>query len=86
MTAEDIEARARKLVAVFIGYEISSVTVDTPMTTALDLDSLDVIELLMEFEEEFEVEISDAEQTKWTDDGCPLSGIVALVQAKAAHA
>lgn len=81
---DDIEARARKVVAEITGHDLSGVSIDTKMVEALDLDSLDVLEMVMGFEEEFNVQFSDAEQTKWEADGCTLGGIVAIVQGKAA--
>lgn len=48
----------------------------------LDADSLDTIELVMALEEEFEIEISDAEGEDMMSRGGNVGQVVALIESK----
>lgn len=58
------EDRARKLVVDHLGVEAEKVTADADFADDLGADSLDMIELVMAFEEEFNIEIADDEGDK----------------------
>lgn len=58
------EDRARKLVVEHLGVETDKVTADADFADDLGADSLDMIELVMAFEEEFNIEIADDEGDK----------------------
>ena len=47
-----------------LGVEISKVTTEAKFIDDLGADSLDTVELIMQFEEEFEVEIPDEDAEK----------------------
>ena len=55
----DIEARVKKIIAEQLGVEESQVTNEKAFVADLGADSLDTVELVMAFEEEFGVEIPD---------------------------
>lgn len=55
----DIEARVRKIVAEHLGADESKVTANASFTDDLGADSIDQVELVMAFEEEFNIEIPD---------------------------
>jgi acyl carrier protein len=55
----DIEARVRKIVAEHLDVEESKITPDASFVDDLGADSLDQVELVMAFEEEFGCEIPD---------------------------
>lgn len=55
--------RVRDIVVEQLGIEADEVTMDSSITEDLGADSLDVVELIMAFEEEFGGEITD-EQSK----------------------
>ncbi len=57
-------ARVREIIAQELGVEQEKVTDDASFVEDLGADSLDTVELVMAFEEEFEIEIpdEDAEQ------------------------
>lgn len=55
----DIEARVQKIVAEHLDVDASKVTSNASFTDDLGADSLDQVELVMAFEEEFGVEIPD---------------------------
>jgi acyl carrier protein len=51
--------RVKKIVAAQLGVEARKVTEDASFIDDLDADSLDVVELVMAFEEDFGIEIPD---------------------------
>ena len=55
----DIAARVKKIVVEHLGVEEEKVTEDASFIDDLGADSLDIVELVMAFEEEFGVEIPD---------------------------
>ncbi|MCC7393380.1 MAG: acyl carrier protein [Sphingomonadaceae bacterium] len=55
----DTAERVKKIVAENLGVEPEKVTVDASFIDDLGADSLDIVELVMAFEEEFDVEIPD---------------------------
>ena len=61
---KDVPAKVRKMVADHLGIEESKVTDEANFMDDLGADSLDTVELVMAFEEEFGSEISDSEAEK----------------------
>lgn len=55
----DIEARVREIVAKHLGIEAEKITEDASFIDDLGADSLDQVELVMEFESQFGCEIPD---------------------------
>ncbi|MDT0577163.1 acyl carrier protein [Croceicoccus sp. F390] len=55
----DTEQRVKKIVVEHLGVEADKVTMDASFIDDLGADSLDIVELVMAFEEEFGVEIPD---------------------------
>lgn len=55
----DIAERVKKIVIEHLGVESSKVTDSSSFIDDLGADSLDTVELVMAFEEEFSVEIPD---------------------------
>lgn len=51
--------KVRKIIAEQLDVDIDSVTNDASITDDLGADSLDVVDLIMSFEDEFDVEIPD---------------------------
>lgn len=60
----ELEAKVIKIVAEKLSIDEKSVTVASRFQEDLGADSLDVVELLMEIEEEFGVSISDEDSEK----------------------
>ncbi len=56
---ENIETRVIKLVAEHLGLEKNKITLASDLIEDLGADELDMVELVMAFEEEFGVEIAD---------------------------
>ena len=57
----DTADRVKKIVVEHLGVEEDKVTPDASFIDDLGADSLDIVELVMAMEEEFEVEIPDEE-------------------------
>lgn len=55
----DIAARVKKIVVEHLGVEEAKVAAESNFIDDLGADSLDTVELVMAFEEEFNVEIPD---------------------------
>ena len=62
--SDNISAKVKKIVADHLGVEESKVTNEASFIDDLGADSLDTVELVMAFEEEFGSEISDSEAEK----------------------
>lgn len=62
--------KVREIVVEQLGVEADNVTIDSTFIDDLGADSLDIVELIMAFEEEFSVEIPDevAEKIKTVKD------------------
>jgi acyl carrier protein len=59
--ANDIEATVKSIIVEKLGVDESDVTTDASFTNDLGADSLDTVELIMEFEKEFDLTIPDEE-------------------------
>lgn len=64
-----IEERVKDLVVEQLGVSPDQVTSDASFIDDLGADSLDTVELVMAFEEEFDVEIPDEDAEKMTTVG-----------------
>jgi acyl carrier protein len=62
--AEDIEQKVIEIVSEQMGVDKSEITRETHFINDLNADSLDTVELVMEFEDEFELSIPDEEAEK----------------------
>ena len=59
-----IETKVIDIVAEQMGVDKAEITRDTSFVNDLNADSLDTVELVMEFEDEFEMSIPDEEAEK----------------------
>lgn len=57
--ANDIESKVKSIIVDKLGVDESEVTNDANFTNDLGADSLDTVELIMEFEKEFDISIPD---------------------------
>ena len=57
--SEDVSSKVKKIVADHLGIDEAKVTDDSSFIDDLGADSLDTVELVMAFEEEFSIEIPD---------------------------
>ena len=65
MSREEIFESVKKVVMEAIGDEEKEITEDTSIVDELGLDSLDIVEMLMALEEEFEISIDDSVTEKF---------------------
>ena len=61
---KNVSSKVKKMVADHLGLEETKVTEEASFTDDLGADSLDTVELVMAFEEEFGSEISDGDAEK----------------------
>ncbi len=73
MSISEMETRLRKIVAEQLGVDETAVVPSASFTEDLSADSLDLVELIMSLEEEFDVEISDEDAEKILTVGDALS-------------
>ena len=64
MSTEEVFERVKKIIVEQLGATEASVTMEASFIDDLGADSLDIVELVMALEEEFDIEISDADAEK----------------------
>lgn len=69
----DIAARVKKIIVDKLGVEGSEVNNEASFTNDLGADSLDTVELIMEFEKEFNISIPDEQAEGITTVGEAIS-------------
>ena len=75
MASPELEARLKKIVAEQLGVDESQIVASARFSEDLNADSLDLVEMIMSLEEEFNVEIPDKEAEKILTVGDALSYI-----------
>ena len=77
MTNPSIEERVTRIVCNQMGTSPEKVTPETSFVNDLGADSLDTVELVMEFEDEFEISIPDEDAEKIQTVGAAIEYIKA---------
>ena len=67
MNSEEIFERVRDIIVEQLGVEKETVTKESSFIDDLGADSLDIVELIMALEEEFDTEIPDEDAEKITN-------------------
>jgi acyl carrier protein len=75
----DISARVRDIIVDKLGVDASDVTDEASFTKDLGADSLDTVELIMEFEKEFNIAIPDEQAEKISTVGQAIEYIKASI-------
>ena len=75
MSTVDIAEKVRSIIVDKLGVEESEVTLEASFTNDLGADSLDTVELIMEFEKEFGISIPDDQAEKIATVGDAVSYI-----------
>jgi len=77
-----IETRVIDIISEQMGADKSEITRETSFINDLNADSLDTVELVMEFEDEFDMSIPDEEAEKIQTVGAAIDYIVNIVKTK----
>ena len=78
----DVEAKVKEIVMDKLGVEESQITQEASFTNDLGADSLDTVELIMEFEKEFDLAIPDDQAEKIATVGEAIAHIEEAVESK----
>jgi acyl carrier protein len=74
----EIEAKVKAIIVDKLGVDEAEVTPNASFTNDLGADSLDTVELIMEFEKEFGISIPDEEAEKISTVGDAIAHIEAI--------
>jgi len=81
----DVQAIENKVIEIIseqMGVDKAEITKETSFINDLNADSLDTVELVMEFEDEFDMSIPDEEAEKIQTVGAAIDYIVSIAQTK----
>ncbi len=79
---EEVEGKIIEIVSEQMGVDKGEITRDTSFINDLNADSLDTVELVMEFEDEFDMSIPDEEAEKIQTVGAAIDYIVQIVKSQ----
>ena len=79
---KEIEAKVIDIISEQMGTDKAEITRETSFINDLNADSLDTVELVMEFEDEFNMSIPDEEAEKIQTVGAAVDYIVKVASAK----
>ena len=87
MSADDVDVQAieEKVIDIIseqMGTDRSEITRETSFINDLNADSLDTVELVMEFEDEFDMSIPDEEAEKIQTVGAAIDYVAKVLQSK----
>ncbi len=87
MSADEVNVQAigNKVIEIIseqMGVDKSEITRETSFINDLNADSLDTVELVMEFEDEFDMSIPDEEAEKIQTVGAAVDYVVNAVRSK----
>ena len=87
MSANDLDAQAieKKVIDIIseqMGVDKAEISKETSFINDLNADSLDTVELVMEFEDEFDMSIPDEEAEKIQTVGAAVDYILKVAQSK----
>jgi len=80
MEAQEVESQVIDIVAEQMGVDKGEINRDTDFINDLNADSLDTVELVMEFEDAFETSIPDEEAEKIKTVGQAIDYIMAHME------
>lgn len=87
MSAEEVDIKEIKekvidIISEQMGADKSEITRETSFINDLNADSLDTVELVMEFEDEFDMSIPDEEAEKIQTVGAAIDYVAKVIQAR----
>ncbi len=68
--------KVKKIIIECTGADDEDITTETDLNADLDMDSFDIVEMIMDIEEEFNIEIPDSEAEKF----CTVGDIVEYIK------
>jgi acyl carrier protein len=77
-----IEDRVVEIISEQMGVDKAEITRETSFINDLNADSLDTVELVMEFEDEFDMSIPDEEAEKIQTVGAAIDYVAKITQSK----
>ena len=80
--AQSIENKVIEIISEQMGVDKSEITRETSFINDLNADSLDTVELVMEFEDEFDMSIPDEDAEKIQTVGAAIDYIIKAIQSK----
>jgi acyl carrier protein len=82
MDVTAVEAKVIEIVSEQMGVDKTDISRETSFINDLNADSLDTVELVMEFEDEFDMSIPDEEAEKIQTVGAAIDYIVDIMKKK----
>ena len=79
---KSVEVKVIEIVSEQMGVDKAEISRETSFINDLNADSLDTVELVMEFEDEFDMSIPDEEAEKIQTVGAAIDYIVKIIQDK----
>lgn len=79
---KEIEQKVIGIISEQMGADKAEITRETSFVNDLNADSLDTVELVMEFEDEFDMSIPDEEAEKIQTVGAAIDYVAKVVQEK----
>ena len=80
--AQAVENKVVDIISEQMGVDKSEITRETSFINDLNADSLDTVELVMEFEDEFDMSIPDEEAEKIQTVGAAIDYIINVAHSK----
>lgn len=75
----DIEAKVKAIIVDKLGVDEAQVTPEASFSADLNADSLDTVELIMEFEKEFDITIPDEDTQKISTVGDAIAYVENMI-------
>ncbi len=81
MSEQEVQDKVIQIITEQLGVDKEGVTLDSSFVNDLNADSLDMVELVMELEEQFELNIPDEDAEKITTVGEAINHVIALKES-----
>ena len=82
VNVQEIEQKVIEIISEQMGVDKAEISRETSFINDLNADSLDTVELVMEFEDEFDASIPDEDAEKIQTVGAAIDYIINIAQSK----